>query len=119
MKPFNLEKALAGDPVVTRNGRPVTNIHRFNDLNHNRRLYGVIDGKLCSFLENGRFSSYELSETDHDLFMAPKIVKKSGWVNIYPNNRTGIDVFLTKISADRFAEDTRVACVCIGWEEEE
>ena len=51
--------------------------------------------------------------------MAPKIVKKTGWVNIYPNNRTGIVVFLTKEVADHFKDINRVACVYVEWEEEE
>ena len=119
MKPFNLEKALAGDPVVTRDGIPVTEIVRFNGLPHDRRLYGIINGGLVSFLDNGRFSVFEFNETKYDLFMAPKIIKKSGWINIYQDNRTGISVFPSKNLADDYSDIDRVACVYIEWEEEE
>ena len=119
MKPFNLEKALAGDPVVTRDGIPVTEIVRFNGLPHDRRLYGIINGGLVSFLDNGRFSVYEFSETKYDLFMAPKIVKKSGWINIYHDGGCGRMVSALRIDADKMADEHRVACVYVEWEEEE
>jgi hypothetical protein len=40
MKPFNLEEALAGKPVVTRSGDPVTQIVKFDLKNNIKRLVG-------------------------------------------------------------------------------
>ena len=46
----------------------------------------------------------------------PKIVKKEGWVNVYPMDPYVHD---TKKVADDFACKNRIACVFVEWEEEE
>lgn len=78
MKPFNLERALAGDKVVTRDGREVTQLTKFDC--RNEPLVGVLDGILETWLENGKFFGSGVY-CDSDLFMAPKTVKR--WVNFY------------------------------------
>jgi hypothetical protein len=72
---FDLEQALAGHPVVTRDGRPVTQMVKF-DCKYEYRVFGVVDGAPASWMESGQHTFYK----DHpcDLFMAP--VKKTGWV---------------------------------------
>jgi hypothetical protein len=77
-KPFNLERALAGDPVVMRDGRPVTQITKF-DIYGRRALHGVVEGHVISWFENGRY--YSSGESSYDLLMAPK--KRTVWVNMY------------------------------------
>jgi hypothetical protein len=67
-KPFNLEHALAGDPVVTRNGKPVTQITKFN-ICGTQIVCGVLEEQLVSWCDNGRYYSY--SEVPCDLFMGP------------------------------------------------
>ena len=121
LKPFNLEKALAGDPVVTRDGKQVTDIAIFNSLNDKRNLFAVIDGQFYQFTKNGSYIEYEKVEYCLDLFMAPKIVKKSGWINIYPYAKSGFAIFNTKDDADKgqCPVSKRVACTYIEWEEEE
>jgi len=44
-------------------------------------------------------------------------VKKNGWLNVYPCDTRA--VWSTKSKADQEADDRRVACVPIEWEEEE
>ena len=54
-----------------------------------------------------------------DWRIKPKIVKKEGWVNVYPGNF--LCYFHSKVHADKSYEvgkDKRVACVHIEWEEE-
>ncbi len=74
MKPFNLEKALAGEPVVTRDGRKVIEIYCF-DFNGKNIATPVVayieqaDALEC-FDKNGKWLDYR--ESDEDLFMAPK-----------------------------------------------
>ena len=119
LKPFNLEKALAGDPVVTRDGQQVTEIIILNTLNSNQNVFAVIDRKFYQFTKNGRYSRYENMDYCLDLFMAPKIVKKSGWLNIYPEDKVGYYMHQTKMTADCNAEENRLACVKVEWEEEE
>ncbi len=80
MEPFDLEKALAGDPVVTRCGREVTEIHFFETCTEDRPIVAVIGGKMYSFFNNGT-SSGTNNPTERDLFMKPKVIE--GWFNIY------------------------------------
>lgn len=75
MKPFNLGQALDGLPVVTRDGRPVTQIKHFAGVSDS--VYGVLDGKVCSWDDSGRVIK---SATGADLFMAPVIHK--GFLNV-------------------------------------
>lgn len=117
LKPFNLEKALAGDPVVTRDGRTVTEVFHFKTAFKTlKNTVAAIDGHFYSFYENGKPVSWD---SEFDLFMAPKIVRKSGWLNVYPKNKVGYVIHETKQIADINSEDTRVACTYIEWEEEE
>ncbi len=77
LKPFNLERALAGDPVVTRDGRPVTQIAKF-DIKHPYPVVITIGGDISHYTIDGRF--FEGSESCGDLFMAQKQVTK--WINL-------------------------------------
>lgn len=74
MKPFNLEKALAGEPVITRNGRRVLRIAHFPECGEHDRVVAAIEGEgdVYTFYENGNFVN---EENEIDLFMAPNIVK--------------------------------------------
>ena len=119
LKPFNLEKALAGEPVVTRDGRQVTDIAIFNSLNDERNTFAVIDGQFYQFTKNGKYSRYENMDYCLDLFMTPKIIKKSGWLNVYPNNTVGFLVHPTKEIADIHMRNNRMTCAYFEWEEEE
>ena len=81
MKPFNLNEALAGHPVVTRDGRKVTQLHLF-DVTSPYCLCGVIDRELRSFTKEGYHSILKTKDTsDYDLFMESTKTKK--WINIY------------------------------------
>ena len=110
---FDLERALAGDKVITRDGQDATQIHAFKDV-ENYELYGVIGSDVFSWRINGKF--YSADESHHDLFMAPK--KLSGWVNLYKDNR-GVIIHRTKYAADEFAfKPDRIACIDLSQYEE-
>jgi hypothetical protein len=80
MKPFNLEKALAGEPVVTRIGEEVTQLHLFNASITDYPLVGVLKDQIIHWCKNGK--AYTTGGNSHlDLFMAPKVIE--GWVNVY------------------------------------
>jgi len=54
----------------------------------------------------------------------PTLVKKSGWINIYPTSNdifpaTTGHVFYTKEAADEEASNSRIACVFVEWTEEQ
>lgn len=81
MRPFNLEEALAGKPVVTRDGRAATEIHYFKTLESNSRVVAVVDGSMWSYRETGRLCTGDVVESNLDLFMATQKVTK--WGNVY------------------------------------
>jgi hypothetical protein len=88
-KPFNLERALAGDPVVTRDGRPVTQLTLFN-IPGRFPLVGVVDNSNESWTPTGLFCVN--GKTSYfDLFMAPK--KRTVWVNLYPTPGTYLSAY--------------------------
>lgn len=80
MEKFNLERALAGEPLITRDGREVTEIHFFKTCTKGFQLMAVVDGEKFGFHNDG---SYWGNGNDHrlDLFMKPKVVE--GWFNVY------------------------------------
>jgi hypothetical protein len=78
MKPFNLEKALAGEPVVTRGGDKVTEIHNFSTRHGEMTVFAIIEGGFLTFNKNGEHYS-EFVSSDFDLFMA----EPEAWINIY------------------------------------
>lgn len=84
MKPFDLEKALAGERVVTRDGRNVNQLTLFKFKDHDY-LYGVIEGSNDLSAWNpyshgaGKHIICDINEID--LFMAPKKVKR--WILIH------------------------------------
>lgn len=87
MKPFNLEQALAGKPVITRDLRKVNEIHHFTTASKDEKftLYAVVEGAIHSYNVNGSYMSQ--GTNDADLFMEEPIVE--GWMNLYQHNITG------------------------------
>jgi hypothetical protein len=90
MKQFNLESALAGKPVITGNGRKVTQLHLFN-TNTEQPLLGIVEGDedIFSWGTNGKYNANK--DTSFDLFMATE--KKSVWVNVYESEEGSDDEF--------------------------
>ncbi len=110
-KPFNLEAALNGGSVVTRDGRDVTEIHLFK-TKCDYPLMTIINGDLYTFEENGKYSVAE--EHSLDLFM--KSQKKEGWVNVYDDGVVS-HIYPTKDAAEMDAWSGLVDTVKIEWEE--
>ena len=79
-KPFDLERALAGDSVVTIKGVPVTEIHYLKTLPDGFPVVAVIEGSVFRLTTEGR----SLYGVDKDfLLMSPKTKKFEAWVNVY------------------------------------
>jgi len=71
LKPFNLERALAGDKVITRSGEHVPEIHYFKTTRYSRfPIVAVIEGHIRTFKINGEYSDHV--NHSFDLFMATK-----------------------------------------------
>lgn len=74
---FNLEKALAGDKVVTRGGLEVTELKSYNVPKGRDSLCGIRDGdRLCTWKSNGMYVSGNLNSVN-DLFMQED--KSTSW----------------------------------------
>ena len=116
MKPFNLERALAGDPVVTKAGEPVEQLHKFDTIDM-KCIFGVVEGEVYSWRIGGEF--YEEGESDKDLFMATK--KCSGWINISKDHNGDIRVseypYMSRVGAMNNASVNVVDTILIEWEE--
>ena len=116
MKPFDLEAAKAGAPVVTRDGKKARII--CFDLNNGEYVLVVAftpgNGRegIISTKKDGRHCTI-FNDSVYDLFMAP--VKKEGWLNIYPNEK--VEMWPTKDLAVRNSDWNIVACVKVEWEE--
>lgn len=82
MKPFDLEAALRGDKVVTRDGREVTEIYHFKTSSQRYPVRAVVAGGLSAYTVHGRLISN--SDSAGDLFMAPK--ERTVWVNVWTSD---------------------------------
>jgi len=85
MRKFNLERALAGDKVVCRDGSKVIELKYFDNSHRGQRLVGIVEDSdgdidICWWNDQGRFINFE-SEAEYDLFMAP--TEKTYYVNVY------------------------------------
>ncbi len=85
MKPFDLEKAKAGAPVVTRDGRKAR-IVCFDIKNEDYPIGVVLEDRkggeyLGCFTNQGRYNANDLEQNVSDLFMAP--VKTKYYIGIY------------------------------------
>jgi hypothetical protein len=108
MKEFNLERALAGEPVITRDGRPVTQLTLF-EIGGNFPLKGVVDRNFGTFTKTGSFHE---NRENHpwDLFMAPE--KKFIWVNIYDYERGDVGISLSYSSYEEAVKNISTSDYC-------
>jgi hypothetical protein len=84
MEQFNLESALAGEPVITRDGREVTQLVYFKDVIQKDCVYGVIGNQLKCWSIDGKYFHDNPNEFGADLFMKPK--ENAIWVNVYESS---------------------------------
>lgn len=90
--PFDLKKALEGDPVIMRDGTKVINIFYIECLDEPGicSVLAITTSKnKCWYDKDGKYGKYQLDDEYRgdicfDLFMAPK-PKKTKWVAIYKN----------------------------------
>lgn len=121
-KPFDLEAAKAGAPVMTRDGRPAR-ILAFDVENAGYPVVAAIKTSTgeCErvelFTEQGQFDE-DTKEDNRDLFMAP--IKHRAWVNVYKGGYYQIgSLFDTEAEAIKYGEKfpTYITTVLVEWEE--
>jgi hypothetical protein len=86
LEKFDLEKALNGAKVVTRNGREVSQLTNFENLNDDYPLIGVVDRSIRTWTTQGLFVGDHAGECDEDLFLA--VEPKRIWLNVYVSHGT-------------------------------
>jgi hypothetical protein len=80
MKPFNLERALAGDSVITRDGRKIINIAHFSNMIEPNLIWHI-QGDIGVNFSHANGKSYDDgTNSSLDLFMAP--VKKKLFIKV-------------------------------------
>ena len=107
MKPFNLEEALAGKPVVTREGKKVTELYLFKTANSNYPLRVCIDKDIKDYTDRGTYYAKDTT-SEHDLFMEVPIIE--GWVNVYYDKKLAIGgtVFSSKEGAILYGKNNPI-----------
>lgn len=104
-KPFNLEEALNGAKVVTRDGREVTQL-TFFETKSPFPLIGVYDnGLMSSWRKNGKHIA-DTVVTDGDLFIA--IEPKRIYINMYSygyDTWISNEIFYSKEEAKKYSRN--------------
>lgn len=119
MRPFNLEEALAGKPVVTRDGRQA----RIAGYNKNAlptySVVGWVGKGSLAWDKDGKIHDQE--ENSFDLFMSPQ--KKWGWINLYKKGSSTLTKYIEVQYSKQIAEvigkrsDDYICTIKIEWEE--
>ena len=119
MKPFDIQKAREGKPVCTRDRRKAR-IICFDLKNGEYPIVAAVENDsseiLFSYTTNGEIA--DGIEFDKDLMMCP--VKRTGYINIYDNNRVCKQIFETEGEAKIAGNSTPgryIKTIKIEWEE--
>lgn len=107
LKPFNLEEALNGAKVVTRDGREVKQLQKFITFDK-MKLYGVIDEQVYRWDENGK--NLFAHRIEYDLFI--DVEPQRVWVNVY---RDGNKIWIGNphLSKDEAIANVAITCTYI------
>ena len=109
---FDIDRALAGDKVIARDGGEVNQFFVVNTDNGPTLIgYVVVSDAIEAWDIYGGYYGV-LNECDDDLFMAPK--KLTGFVNVYTDTSANfkfLDAYVTRNEADICAETGRIACI--------
>jgi hypothetical protein len=77
-KPFNLQAALDGAPVVTRDGRSVKIAGYNEDAKDGNDIAAWVGGVILCWYKNGSYSTDFNCQHGYDLFMAP--TERKEWI---------------------------------------
>jgi hypothetical protein len=121
LKTFILARAIAGEPIQTRDGRPAKFIAHVPEAAENAsKLVILLDGEVLTYYETGSFT--RLDEHMSDLCMAPTVTKK--WLNVYKHESgytVGNNTWASQDEAHAGAKGSigRIACIQIEFTEGE
>lgn len=100
MKPFDLEAAKRGEPIMCRNGTPVKFIAFVPEADVCNKVVVLRAGVVVTYSANGEGAAYNTH-----LVMAPK--KRTIWINAYWSGAT-VFSFGTQEEADKAATKDRL-----------
>lgn len=120
LKPFNLEEALTGKPVITRKGYPIVELKYLQTISCLTVVHKEPDEKLISYFIRCVGTHNDTINYVTDLFIAP--TKKEGWINIYHGQHSTVSgrIVYTTEEAALANKDTSSICIetiKIEWEE--
>ena len=102
MKPFSLEAAKRGEPIVCRDGTPAKFIAYVPEARPAYRVVVLVDDLVAAKCADGRH--WPDSDSNNDIFMAPK--KRTVWLNLYSNEVARMHP--TQRAADESGENNRI-----------
>ena len=106
MKPFDLEAAKRGEPIVTRGGEAAKFIAHVPEANACYQVVALFSGLISTYAASGHVYS-EKTPYDADLFMAPR--KRTVWVNVYPPEARNFGgSYETEAIANNYASPKRI-----------
>lgn len=119
MKPFDLEKALAGAPVIHRNGSPVKEFFYSTTSINDQPIISVSGGFMRSHNKDGRYYVGD-HDCEYDLFMDSE--KGEGWVIVdkdTPAELMTSKIFTSQENAMEYVRNnsTDFVAVRIAWGE--
>lgn len=117
-KPFNLEAALAGEPVETRDGKKVTELYYLKTHTGPSPVIAVVEGALYCYYTDGKW--WASSVSGRDLVMTS--TKHQVWHGVFKQgdsigvtgayrDKTTVDEVLNKAHAEV------IQIYCTEWEE--
>ena len=101
---FDLEKALAGDKVVTRDGRDAVDGYYFKSITDGFPVLFIVAGERIWVNTHGRRQALDVDD-NLDLFMAPK--KLSGFVNVFSREKGNF--FISQHDSKESAKENNTA----------
>ena len=121
LKPFDLQKAKAGKPVCTRDGRKARIICFDRRLFYKNVSYPILalvecsDGEddVCGYNEKGKVLIEDGAEYKDDLMMLPE--KKEGWAVIFKDDLLRTEKEAQELAGNSISEVIRIEK--IEWEE--
>ena len=100
-QPFNLEKAISGQPVITREGSIAKFIAYVPEARANGQVLFLINGVVFAHSSDGRYNPIA-GESMLDLFMHEK-PKTVVWINVFVGG--AVTSHDSEAEADRFASE--------------
>jgi hypothetical protein len=106
LEKFDLEKALNGGKVVTRDGREVLEFTKFENIK-DYPLVGVLDNQIYAWTIEGYYVD-GCNELNADLFIEGKV--QSVWVNVYKSDKQNI-----LVSGSYKKKETALNCILTSY----